>query len=234
MLNLKKFYFLSVLIVTCFVFLSACGSLGQTKEKFVVALNSPHVQVGEIETQFNTFMSFGGLKKNLVKVFYYPREDAVCLQYRREFTTYNQFWSSTGRQTFLAALVQYNSEYNERTLTVQNRKNIRVYGNVGGYLYWQMYRFTVQAKSSVKVELGYQFRDNSPYFSIHQREAEFKEEMTRDHDRTSPAITMYFTRAQASILAEMFDQETLQQALLTPTAEKELGEEEFDGERDAY
>jgi len=206
-----------VLILSCFAFLASCGTLGKPKEKFTVSLRSPHVPIGEIETQFNAFLSFGSLKKDIVKVSYFPREDAVCLQYRRDLVTYHQFWSYSGRQSFITALEQYNTDYNARTLITKNRKTIRQYNTVEGYLYWQMYRFTVQAKANMKVEIGYQFRDNSPYFSIHQRETEYKEDMSRDNNRTSPAITMFYTRAQAAELAAIFDQASLQNALSSST-----------------
>lgn len=229
MLNLKKIYLLFALILSCFVFISACVTT-ETKEKFTVDLRSPQIPIGDIEAQFNTFMSFGGLKKHLVTLIYFPREDAVCLQYRREFTTYHQFWSKSGRQAFIDALVNYNTSYNERTLVPQNRRTIRNFGSVESYLYWQMYKFTVQAKSNVKLELGYQFKDNSPYFSIYQREAEFKEEMTRDLNRNSPAITLYFTRAQAAELAEKFDTAYLRELTSGDIKDSELP----DGDRDRY
>ena len=228
---MKKKYLLSVLILSCFVLIAACGTLGQQKEKFTVSLNSPQVPIGEFETQFSTFMSLAGLKKDSVKVLYFPREDAVCLQYRRDFTTYHQFWSYPGRQSFITALEQYNADYEERNLDTKNRRTIRNYSVVEGYLYWQMASFTVQAKANVNVEIGYQFRDNSPYFSIHQREAEYKEEMTRDHNRTSTAITMYFTRAQAAELAALFDQSFLQ-TMLSPRREA-IGEE-IEADKDTY
>ena len=217
---MKKKYLFYAVILSCFAFLAACGTLGQPKEKFTVSLRSPRVPIGEIEVQFNAFLSFGSLKKDIVKVSYFPREDAVCLQYRRDLVTYHQFWSNSGRQALISSLEQYNTDYNARVLIPKNRRTIRQFNNVEGYLYWQMDRFTVQAKANMKVELGYQFRDNSPYFSIHQREAEYKEEMSRDNNRTSPAITMFFTRSQAAELAALFDQSFLLAALSTGGVEE--------------
>ena len=181
-------------------------------------------------------MTFGRLKKESVEVLYFPREDAVCLKYRREMTTYYQFWSYAGRQTFITALEKYNRDYNERSLITKNRKTIRSYGVVEGYLYWQMFSFTVQAQGNMNVQLGYQFRDDAPYFSVNQREAEYKEEMSRDNNRTSAAVTMYFTRAQAAELAALFEQSFLQTVAIPSGAavNKELIEELPDGDRDMY
>ena len=88
----------------------------------------------------------------------------------------------------------------------------------------------------MNVQLGYQFRDDAPYFSVNQREAEYKEEMSRDNNRTSTAITMYFTRAQAAELAALFDQSFLRTVAVPPGAavNNELIEELPDGDKDMY
>jgi len=214
---LKKNYLSFILILSCFTLLAGCGSLSRQREKFVVSLNSPQIPIGEIEAQFNAFLSFGSLKKDNLKTIYFPKEDAVCLQYRREFITYHQFWSYSGRQTLITALEQYNNDYTERNLNTQNRKTLRNYGAVEGYLYWQQFSFTVLAKANVNIDIGYQFKDNAPYFSVNQREAEFKEDTSsRDNNRTSSAVTLYFTRAQAAELAALFDQSFLQSLITAP------------------
>jgi len=223
---LKKNYLLFILIFSCFAFLAGCGSFPQQREKFIVSLNSPQVPIGDIELQFSAFMSLGKLKKDTVKAIYFPKEDAVCLQYRRELITYHQFWSYSGRQTFITALERYNNDYTERSLITQNRRTLRNYGVVEGYLYWQQFSFTVQAKANVNIDIGYQFKDNAPYFSVNQREAEYKEEISREDSRTSAVTTLYFTRAQASELAAVFDQAFLQSLVAIPipgiTAEPEV------------
>jgi hypothetical protein len=207
---MKKKYTLITLLLLCCTLLATCGSFDWTpREQFVVNLNSPQIPIGEVELRFNTFMSMRGLRLEKANVIYFPREDAVCIQYRHEFVTYHQFWSRIGRLEFLAALEKYNEEYTERTLVINDRRSKRNYGVVEGYLIWQMYSFTVQARANMNVELGYEFRDRSPFFTINQRQAEYKEDNSRDNNRTSPVITMYFTRAQAAQLADLFDPEFL-------------------------
>jgi hypothetical protein len=207
---MKRKYFFIILLLFCSTILVTCASADWTpKEQFVVNLNSPQIPIGEIELQFDTFMGLRGLRKENVNVIYFPREDAVCLQFRHEFVNYHQFWSRRGRLEFLSALERYNTEYTERTLAVNDRRSRRSYGVVEGYLIWQMYTFTVQARANMNVELGYEFKDRAPYFTINQRQAEFKEDHSRDNNRTSPVITMFFTRAQAAQLAALFDPEFL-------------------------
>ncbi|MDR0319933.1 MAG: hypothetical protein LBI28_00380 [Treponema sp.] len=169
-------------------------------------MNSRQIEIGEIEAQFNPPLSLGTLKKENVKVLYFPQEDAVCLQYKHEFVTYHQFWSAHGRRTFAAALAKYNEDYDARNLNAKGGRRTRsTYGSVKGYLIWQMFSFTVQARANMNLGMGYEFKERSPYFTINQGVAEYREEISRDNNKNSPIIALYFTRAQAAELAALFD-----------------------------
>jgi len=195
-----------IIILSLGVTISACKTNNTVRvENFSVNMNSPQVIIGEIDLQFETMMGFGKLKKQNVTVLYFPKEDAVCLRYKYEFYTYNQFWSRKGRGGFINALRTYNEDYEARNLQKDANKSQLKYGTVRGYLVWQLISFTVQAYANMNVDLGYTFKDRSPYFTIYQRDAEYIDTRTRDNNRSSPNITMYFTRAQAAELSELFE-----------------------------
>ena len=203
-----KYRYIFVIIMV--MALCACKTGRQVTEPFTVHHNSPQIPVGEIEVQFDTLLGIGGLKKQTVNVIYYPREDAVCLQYRQDFLTYNQFWSRTGRQAFLGALQQYNEDYDARSLNRNGGRSARrKYGVVEGYLIWQQFSFSVRARANMNVELGYAFKERLPYFLVNQREAEFIDPDSQDNYRVTSTTGMYFTRAQAAELAVFFEQHFL-------------------------
>jgi AAA+ ATPase superfamily predicted ATPase len=210
-----------LLIIFFFVIsISACKTISTVKvEDFKVNINSPQSVIGEIELQLDTLMGIGPIKKQTVTLLYFPREDVICLRYIYEFYTYNQFWDKRGRLIFINALQKYNEDYEARNLQRNSIKSMQKYGTVRGYLVWQLISYTVQLYGNMNVDLGYTFKDRSPYFSVYQREAEFINELIGDdnagpgekgksggNNRTSPDITMYFTRAQAAELAEIFEQ----------------------------
>jgi hypothetical protein len=155
-------------------------------------------------------MSLGGLRKREVTVSYFPREDAVCLMYREDFMTYYQFWSNEGRNAFFIALENYKEDFEARNLARNSRQTARKYGTIEGFLIWQLTRFTIQASAQSTIDLGHQFRGHAPYFTINQREAHYLDPMSRDNNRSSPHIMMFFTRAQADNLAALFDRQLLQ------------------------
>jgi hypothetical protein len=194
-----------LLIIT--IILGSCANIGNRteKEEFTVDLNSLEIPIGIIELQLER--SFGRLRKDSATVSYYPREDAVLLQFRNDLVQYNQFWSRDGRTAFIKALEQYNIDFNERNLDSRNsRKSRFIYGVVEGYLVWLMHRLSMPAMANMDIGLGYLFRDGAPYFVIHQGKAEFIHPELRSNDRTSQPVLLFFTRAQASELALVFDQ----------------------------
>jgi len=191
--------------------LGACVSTKPAVEKFTVDLNSPKISLGTIDVQFDAFLAISGLRKREITVDYYPREDAVCLQYRLDFMTYHQFWNRENRDAFIKGLEQYKEDYAQRRLGKSSKKTRQQYGSVLGYLIWQQMRIMVRAKGHPQIEIGYFFKDKAPYFTLYQREAEYIDPVSRDSNRNSQEIMMYFTRAQADDLAEIFDPRFLNQ-----------------------
>jgi hypothetical protein len=197
-----------ILIITVFLVFS-CSSSPPPKN-FSVDLASPRYEAGEIEANFDRYLSIGSLKKSPVNVYYYPNEDAVCLQFKKQFVSCNQFWSKTGRDTFVAAFKRYQEEFDQKKLVNGNRKTRDVYGTVQGFFAWKKTPVSVQAKGSPKISMGYQFRDKSVFFTTTQEESRYEDPYSKDRSETSPVLLMYFTRTQAASLAELFSQEYLQ------------------------
>jgi hypothetical protein len=203
---LNKTLIFPAIFTALIVTISGCNTAGKPKtEDFTVNINSPKIEIGEIELQTETMLGLGKLKKQNATVSYYPREDAVCLMYRYEFFNYHQFWNRRGRLGFISALQSYNLDYDTRDLQRTTGKTLKKYDTVRGYLIWQQLSITVRARANMNLELGYAFKDNAPYFTVQQRSAEYIDETSKDNSKTSPNIIMHFTRAQAAELAELFE-----------------------------
>ncbi|GBU28834.1 hypothetical protein R84B8_02396 [Treponema sp. R8-4-B8] len=231
MKSINKLLIIFALSIT----ITACSTFKRAKvEDFTVNMNSPQVTIGEVEVQFETLMGLGKLKKQSVSVLYFPKEDVVCLKYRYEFYTFHQFWNKKGRLNFISALQKYNEDYEARDLQKGNKKSQLKYGVVRSYLVWQMLSFTVQASGSMNIELGYTFKDKSPYFSLHQRSAEYIDDKSRDNNKTSSVITMYFTRAQAAELSALFEHYIIKDEIPDEYQESYIPAKENNPDKDAY
>ena len=188
----------------------------QRRERFTVDLNSPQIPIGQIQAQFNNLFPMPGIRALEIIVIYFPYEDAVCLNYRLNTYTYHQFLHSESRNAFIKALEQYNADFEGRRLREgRNSRTKNQYGTVEGcYLYWQQLsqaRILTTYNGNMDIELGYYFRDRSPFFAMTQLPALFESStLEKDDDDGSPEIPIFFTRAQAEELAALFDQEFLQ------------------------
>jgi hypothetical protein len=195
--------------------LTVCLSSNTVKEgPFEVTLNSPKFNAGSMEINFEKIVDIGDLRQVGITVDYYPLEDAVCLQYRLDFMTFYQFWSRDGRDAYLKALDQYKEDFTERKLNLKgSRRTKRQYGKAEGYLIWQASIYTIRAFASVDIELGYFIRtvskNRAAFFTLHQREATFIDELSKNEKRQTNNITLYLTKAQADELADFFDQDFL-------------------------
>ena len=224
-----------LIILALSVTIISCNTLLNTRvEDFTVNMNSPQIAIGEVDVQFETLMGLGKLKKQTASVLYFPKEDVVCLKYKYELYTFHQFWNKRGRLNFISALQKYNVDYDARDLQKSNGKSQLKYGVVRSYLVWQMLSFTVQAHANMNIELGYTFKDKSPYFTLHQRSAEYIDERSRDNNKTSPIITIYFTRAQAAELSKLFENYIIQGEIPDEYQESYLPAKANDPAKDAY
>ena len=184
---------------------ASCSSIKRAETPFTVDYRSEYYPAGSIEIQFDK--ALGGLKKETATVSYYPEEDAVCLDFRTEAVYFSQFWSREGRNAFIEALEQYNQDFEERAL-VKSRKTKKAYGKAQGYVVWKTMKILFAPAYGVSnYELGYAFNEGSPFFTVMQRSAEYKDD--KSNIRKSVKVLSYFTRAQAEDLAGLFNQEYL-------------------------
>ena len=214
-----------ILLFTVFLVFS-CSSTPK-EAPFSVDLNSPRFEAGSIEVYLDKFFSIGNLKKNDVTVYYYPLEDAVCLQFNVMYVHCNQFWDRDGRDAFVKAFERYQEEYDQRKLTKGNRKTRQMYGSVQGFFTWKKTAFGVQAHGYPKIKLGYQFKDKSVFFTTTQMESYYEDPIGRSRNQTSPVTEVYFTRSQAESLIALFKQEHLR-SLTLPSGTGGGGKSEMD------
>jgi hypothetical protein len=207
---------LTIVVIFIALVFGACSSTPK-EESFSVDLRSPRYEMGSAEAYFDRYMSIGSLKKNYVTLYYYPIEDAVCIQFKLQFADCNQCWDKAGREAFADALERYKDDYEERKLGKASKRTARrVYGNTQGFFAWKRTKVGAQAHGSPKVEFGYNIKSKAAFFTTTQLESYYEDHIARSRNQTSPVIMMYFTRAQAEAMAALFDEEYLKTLRLQP------------------
>jgi hypothetical protein len=158
------------------------------------------------------------LRQIEVQVTYHPRTDTVAFQFPYQTVTYRQYWNTANREALLAAISRYQTDFAAKSLPHLNRgKMRRAYGALESVTEWGSFKFMVTSRSYPKVDLGYTFEKNSPYFTITQRPAPNKLATADDARTNSLRITLFFTRALAETLAATLDRSRLLSLLPTHT-----------------
>lgn len=213
-MGFMKMKSLSVLIIvftlgSCTFFKNQYVEMGNREKFFNVSMDSPNFAAGETEAQFDSPIPLAPLRKADINIVYFPFEDAVCLEYRIDMTYFYQFWDREGRDTFIKALADYNTAFDDKKLNSKNSGKTRnLYGIAIGYLIWRSGAYTRQMSNNMFIELGYYFRNKAPFFTITQGNT-FYEDLQHSDERqhmVSVERPLFLTRAQAAEIANCFDQ----------------------------
>jgi len=187
----------------------SCGTVDTAKKYPHMVADADPIAVGIVDAALDRMFSTK-LNRAELEVIFYPRLNAVALEFKYELLTYRQFWNEANRQQFAAALELYKADYAARNLINKYKKTRSIYGKVKGQTEWEAFKYARTHNAYPVIELGYRFNGETPFFTSFMRPA--KEQNSRrdgsDPDN-SPAITLYFTRAQAEELVWLFDQNYL-------------------------
>jgi len=211
MKNIKKivlFILITMTFGSCAFFKNQHEIARQREKPFTVDMNSTQVPLGGFEAQFDSAFPMMPLRSANVNVIYFPVEDAVCFHYRLDTINFYQFWNREGRDFYVTALAKYERDFEARNLRSTRSGNTKnLYGITDGFLIWQSFGMGVRARSSIDLELGYYFRERSPFFAITQGEGNYENLLGVDEneDMVAGEKPMYLTRSQAAEIAAFFD-----------------------------
>jgi hypothetical protein len=210
---MKLFPIVVLMSVVVLVTLS-CKSIDLNKRYPNMVANVDPISAGVIEAEFDRLLS-SKLDKRELQVFFYPRLNAVVLEYRYQFVTYRQFWDETNRKKFAVALERYKEEYAARKLGLSYSRSKAAYGKINAHVEWQAARYSQIFTSFPVIEIGYRFKDDSPFFATLMRSAREVRVGSESSSNLaeSQQLNMYFTRAQAEEVVKLFDQNYLMELL---------------------
>jgi len=146
-----------------FLILSCSTTVDYAKKYPYMIANADPVSAGTIEAEFNRFFS-SKLDKTKIEVVFYPRLNAVVLDFRYEYVRCRQFWDEAARQQFVTALELYKADYAARNLDNKHKKTRAVYGKAKGRLEWETFKYAVTRVTYSDIELGYRFIGETPFF----------------------------------------------------------------------
>jgi len=228
-----KLLLLKFLTLTAILATLSCGTVDYAKKYPNMVANADPVSAGTIEVQLNKFLS-SRLSKVEAEVIFYPRLNAVALEFKYELIRHRQFWDEDGRKQFALSLERYKADYEARNLVDRYRKTRAVYGKVPARVEWEAFKYTKTRTAFPVIEIGYRFREKMPFFTTLMRPAKVEASNGDSSDRgESSQISMFFTRAQADELVKLFDQDYLM-GLLGAIHHPQLDEQGKEIDADPY
>ena len=196
-----------VLAGAAFFLVLSCAAVDPAKRYPNMVANVDPISAGTIEASFDRTFS-AALNVAEVEAIFYPRLNSVALQFKHELVTYRQFWDAAARLQFAQSLERYKTDYAARSLVDRYTRTRAIYGSIRGHLEWQTFSISTIRVGYPTIEIGYCFRNDSPFFTTLMRSAK-EVETTGGDNVESQQISMYFTRAQADELVRFFDQSYL-------------------------
>jgi hypothetical protein len=204
--------FLSLLIL-----LAACNTHPKMAEGGVANLDP--IPAGSVEAEFPRMLS-SAVEKKQINLVFCPRDNTVYLEFKYQTVTYRQYWTEANRSAFIAALEKYQGDYEAKNLVDRPYRTRRIYGTLKGMVQWgyplnlSILVLRLNSMGYPNYEVGYVFKQDSsrresPYFTVFQRETK---DILMNNDvieGKSSNIFVYYTRAQAEDLANIFKQDYL-------------------------
>jgi hypothetical protein len=208
------------------VFFSACNSNPRMSEGGVANLDP--IPAGSIEAEFPRMFS-SAVEKKAITVVFCPRDNTAYLEFKHQTVTYRQYWTQANRAAFIAALERYKGDYEVRNLVDRPYRTRRLYGTLKGMAQWgyplnlSILVLQLNSMGYPSYEIGYVFKEDSsrkesPYFTVFQRECKDTLMSNDVMEGKSSNIFVYYTRAQAEDLANIFRQDYLLSIIRSPQA----------------
>jgi hypothetical protein len=190
--------------------------------------NLDPIPAGSVEAEFPRMFS-SAVEKRTINVVFCPRDNTVYLEFKYQTVTYRQYWSPANRAAFMGALEKYKGDYEARSLVDRPYRTRRLYGTLRGMAQWgyplnlSILVLRLNSMGYPNYEVGYVFKEDSsrresPYFTVFQRETKDLLMSNDIVEGKSSNIFIYYTRAQAEDLANIFKQDYLMSLIRSPQA----------------
>ena len=233
---MKKNYLLLISSVLLILFVASCGS---TKSDFVVSDDSSQTlkEKSENKTKEKTkekkqFVLFkygnvgdyidvdtssvftpnllGVLKQKKVTVVIYPKKELAGFGSPYLAAYYYLFMNKDSRDYLRKAVDRYFSDFENKNLSRDSKKTNIAYGKTEVNLRWGTLSNSTPNNGVAKMNLGYEFKKGSPYFTItiYPTFNEYSK-VTSAVDHESMTLSYYFTKAQISEILTILDEKLI-------------------------
>lgn len=167
--------------------------------------NADPFEVGVAGLGTSDFIGFG-IDVKTVTIIFAPRTNVVIMEFKIQGNTTRLHLAVNDRKFLLDAITMYLDSFEAKTLVNDNKTN-KAYGVRKWFMEWGM--LTLNARASARVNVGYEFKSNAPYFVLTVPEVPNDLYNKGSVVKRSGYFKLFFTRSQLAEFGEMLIQEYL-------------------------
>jgi len=158
--------------------------------------------------------ALGGIKQQKSTITVYPEKEVAGFGSPYLTVYYVLFMDQSARQAFKEKFEQYEKDFQAKRLNRNNSNSFKIYGKIPVRIDWGSVKASTPNWSYTNANVGYDFHERSPYFTITIFPADNEHFKTNDAvDRQSLNLKYYFTKAQASQLIDLLSDDKVQAAI---------------------
>lgn len=149
-----------------------------------------------------------------------PKNGDAGIKTRYQASNYAVLFDEQMRHRIFAAVDQYLDDFANKKLKRKDKKSYVAYGRGKAYINYGTLAVMMAAEGKPDIQIGYKFKEKSPYFTITVRSAPNIDPNKGYNDvKDSAEFILYFTKAQAQAMCNMLRDEVVQEALLSENEE---------------
>jgi hypothetical protein len=214
---MNKLFSISLLIpvVTMLMVISSCQSSGTAKQgsgqlsqiSNIFTSNSYYKYDTTEVYAYNDYTVFDKVTASLV---YDKTENTAGIQYRSNLGGYNLLMNEATRRVLADAVKQYLSDFDNKILSRKTRASYKVYGEYPCRIEWGMFAQAASNYADTKMQMGYMFKNKSPYFTLTVWETKnSRYQVTTSNDEDLQTTYIFMTKEQAQDLCSKLSDEAV-------------------------
>lgn len=136
------------------------------------------------------------------------------LQYRSNLGGYNLLMNKAARRALADSVKQYLADFDNKTLSRKTRESYKVYGQYPCRMEWGLFAQTASNYADTNVQMGYMFKNKSPYFTLTVWETKnSRYQVTTSNDEDLQTTYIFMTKEQARQLSDRLSDEAVAAAI---------------------
>lgn len=185
------------------------GSSGNVFKDFIFG-KEKYIYYDTVELATGTMAM--GIKPRPGQMIFNPKTEMAGIQVNYQSAIFNILFDEKTRYQIADALSRYLDDYEgKRLVRKKNSKTRKIYGKGNCYIEWGVLKSMMNNHANTRVQFGYEFKKDSPYFCLIIKGAENEQKNMGTYvAKESTEVQLYFTRTKARAFAAALSDDAIE------------------------